>query len=273
MPESVPVSSVGRRHSPKLAIACLLLTGLVSVCAAEPQIAARIESVPSQNPLLPALKMANQCLSAMDEIRDYEAVFVKEERPNGQVVHSKMLIRFREEPLSVYLKYVQPNAGREVIYMEGRYSNQLQVHEAGVASLLGTISLDPNGSLAMGESRYPITMIGMKRMVIQLMEQWLEDTTHDEVVVKFYPQAKMGERACEVIEVTHPVHKPGVTYHKTRLYRDKQTQLPVRVQEYGFPATAGAEPPLVSDFTYLDVKTNVGMTDDDFDTNNDRYGF
>ncbi len=255
--------------------AALLVIALVAAAqsGAHERIAKRIESVPQTHPILPALKVANQCLTALADVKDYEALFVKQEAPNGTVINSKMEIRFREEPFSVYLKYLEPSAGREVLYVDGKFANQLQVREPGVKSLLGTISLDPNGSFALGESNYPITMIGMKNMVNRLMEQWLEDTAHPDVVVKFYPGAKMGDVSCEVIEVTHPAPKAGVTYHMTRLYRDKQTGLPIRIQEYDFPKSAGAEPRLRADFTYLNVKSNTGMTDADFDTTNPRYGF
>ncbi|MBX3437536.1 MAG: DUF1571 domain-containing protein, partial [Planctomycetaceae bacterium] len=39
---------------------------------------------------------------------------------------------------------------------------------------------------------------------------------------------------------------------------------PIRVQQLGFPTQPGAEPPTIADYTYLTLKTNLGLKDQDF---------
>ena len=74
-------------------------------------------------------------------------------------------MKVRHEPFSVYMHFDEPHAGREVIFVEGRNNNNLLVHEAGFASLIGTLELEPTGSQAMAENRYPITKAGIQKMI------------------------------------------------------------------------------------------------------------
>src|SRR5260370_35251192 len=91
----------------------------------------------------------------------------------GRPLRQVMVLKFRREPFSVYLKYVEPHAGREVIYVEGRNKGKLQVHEpSGLASVIGTISLAPTGNEAMKENRYPVTLLGMEKMLAITITDW-----------------------------------------------------------------------------------------------------
>jgi hypothetical protein len=78
---------------------------------------------------------------------------------------------------------------------------------------------------------------------------------------------------CEAVEISHHQEQPGLTYQVGRVYVHKQSRLPVRAELYGWPAAAGDDPPLLEQYTYTDVKTNVGLSDADFDPQNRDYRF
>ena len=59
----------------------------------------------------------------------------------------------------------------------------------------------------------------------------------------------------------------------TRLYINKADGLPARVEQFGFPAKSGDAAPIVEQYTFMNVKTNVGLSDVDFDENNPKYDF
>ena len=44
-------------------------------------------------------------------------------------------------------------------------------------------------------------------------------------------------------------------------------------ERYGWPRRQGEKAPLVEEYTYSNIKTNVGLTNADFDTSNRNYGF
>jgi hypothetical protein len=229
----------------------------------------------NEHPLRAAIRLAEQSRDAANELKDYRALFDRREVVRGRMHASQMQMKFRTEPFSVYLRFVNPeNAGREVLYVEGRNNNQMLAREkSGLKSLVGTVSLDPNGEMALAEARYPVTRIGLANLAEGVIQQWEKEAAYGETEVKYYPEAKLGDRAAIVIESTHPVRRPQFRSALTRLWIDKETRLPVRVQQYDFPATPGGQPVLVEDYTYTQIEPNVGLTDLDFDPRNPQYQF
>jgi hypothetical protein len=47
----------------------------------------------------------------------------------------------------------------------------------------------------------------------------------------------------------------------------------VRYASYGFPVGDSKDLPILEEYTYLDIKLNVGLTDADFDHKNAEYKF
>ena len=227
----------------------------------------------AEHPLTPALAHARTCLTKTEEMTGYEAQFSKREVVGRSVINQQIRIKVRHEPFSVYMYFESPHEGREVIFVEGRNSNNLLAHETGLAGLIGTIELSPTGSQAMSENRYPITKAGIGNMVKAVIEQWEAETKFGESEVKYYKDAKVGEYTCRVIESLHPQPRKQFPFHRTRIWIDDASGLPVKVQQAGFPATAGAEPPIVEEYTFSKVKADVRLTDRDFDTRNPSYRF
>ena len=240
----------------------------------KPTQTAAVTETPTEHPLLPAIRLGQGSLTKLQSIGDYEATFIKQERIGGQIIKQEMQIRLREQPFSVYLLFRGDAAGREILFVQGKNNNQMQAHEgSGFKSLIGTVSLSTDSVEAMQENHYPITMIGMRKMLEVVLDQWQDETRYGEVDVKFYPDAKLGGRSCKVIESTHPQQRRQFKFHKTRLFIDAETKLPLRVEQYGFPASPGEKAPLEEEYTYSQIRVDVGLSDRDFSTQNDRYHF
>ena len=62
-------------------------------------------------------------------------------------------------------------------------------------------------------------------------------------------------------------------FHRVRLYIDKELGLPIRFEAYDWPKHRGAEPELAEEYTYSELKLNVGLTELDFDVANSAYSF
>ena len=125
----------------------------------------------------------------------------------------------------------------------------------------------------MEENRYPLNMIGLTNMMNKLVKQWEDDLSASDITVKLFPNAKVATVECKVFESTRAKKSVEGQFHITRLYVDKATSLPVRVEQMDFPAKAGDQPAILEQYTYLDLKTNVGLTDADFDPKNKAYKF
>ena len=62
-------------------------------------------------------------------------------------------------------------------------------------------------------------------------------------------------------------------FQRTRLFVDDETRLPVRYEAYEWSAQPGGEPQLAEEDTYLEIQSNRGFRDLDFDVQNAEYGF
>lgn len=237
------------------------------------QVAMRVKDAPSSHPLTPALQLGTAALKSLDDVEDYTAIFTKREKIGRKMVDAQMQMKLRHKPFSVYMKFIKPVAGREVLYVDGKHDNKIKAHDVGLAGLAGTLSLDVDGSFAMADNKYPITMAGMQTMTVQILEQWLAETKMSGIKVNYYPKARIGQTPCRVIETSHSKPASGVKFAMTRMYVDASTNLPIRVQQYDFDKKGNKDPEIVEDYLYTKIKTNVGLTEEDFSVDNSAYQF
>jgi hypothetical protein len=229
---------------------------------------------PFPRTLIELIQWAESSQAALADVKDYTAVFTKKEMIKGRLVQQVMDMKFRAKPFSVYFRYRSgAEAGRQAIYVEGKFGNKLVVKEVGVKALAGTMYLVVDSSLVMAENRYPVTNVGIHKILDKSAAVWdreskLEDAQID---LKFFPHARLGDVACEAVQLTYPKPARDFEYQLTRVYFDKESRLPIRAERFGWPRRAGEKPPLVEDYAYTNLKTNVKLTDADFDPA--RYGF
>jgi len=241
---------------------------------------------PTEHPLARVVALADECLQRIDdEIFGYTCTLVKRERINGRLrsyEFAEMKLRHRRSqkglvtvPFAVYMRFLKPAemAGREVVLIEGRHHGQLIARRGGPRLPYMTMALDPRSDLAMRESRYPITDIGIRSMIDKLLEVGREDLDHDETELRYFEGAMVEGRRCTVMEVRHPVRRDHFRYHIARIFIDDDLLLPIRYASYDWPEEPDGDPRLVGEYTYLDLKLNVALTDRDFDYRNPAYGF
>lgn len=236
------------------------------------RLAMKLADVPTDHVLTPAIRVATDSIRKAAGLTDYTARFVKTEMVKGIEKKGQMDIKLRHRPFSLYMKFLSPNKGRELIYVDGAYDGNLKVHESGFASLVGTLSLDPNGSMAMGESRYPVTMMGVRTLAEKVADQWATESVRMTPKVQYYPNATLGQEACKAIESSYSRPARGLLFQKTRLFISATSGLPIRLQQFAFNPTGG-EPILVEDYAYLNLQPNVGLTNADFDISNPQYAY
>ena len=236
------------------------------------------------HPLDRALGIAENGLANIrDNIFDYTAIMVKRERVKntlGDREYMKVKIRNprtvngNNVPFSVYMKFLKPRAcaGREVIWIKGQNDGKLLVHEGGMMGFK-TFHLDPTGMLAMKGNRYPIYEAGLENLVVKLIEKATRDRNAGDCQVNYRENATLNKRSCSVIEVIHPDRKQPYDFHMAQVYIDDELNIPVRYAAYDWPSSPGQSPPLMEEYTYVQVKLNVGLTDEDFDTRNPKYKF
>lgn len=252
------------------------------------RVAKKVEPAsPQPSPLDEALQMAHRQLAhCRKNIRDYTCKVVKRERINGKVGNVEVMeakIRNRKvangmvvTPFSVYLKFRQPSAvkNREVLFIEGENNNKLLAKEGGrFNNLLPSVWLKPDGAMAMRGQKYPLTDIGIENLIAKLIERGNREKKHLDCEVKFHKGFKVNDRICTMLELKHPKKKPNHEFFVAQVFIDDQLQVPIRYAAYDWPKTEKARPEVIEEYTYLDVKLNVGLKEVDFSKGNPNYNF
>ncbi|MFM8633662.1 MAG: DUF1571 domain-containing protein [Planctomycetia bacterium] len=230
------------------------------------------------HPLEPALQLAAKGLASIQtNIKDYSCTMVKRERIDGKLgEHQYMFAKVRQKPFSVYLFFLGPAdvKGQEVIYVDGKNDSNMLAHAgSGVRAMVGTVSLKPQSALAMTGNRYPITEFGVENLAKRLVEVAEHDKQFGECEVNFFPNAKVNGRICTCVQVSHPLPRRNFRFHLARVFIDDELLIPIRYEAYDWPHENGGQPVLMEEYTYMNVKTNQGFTDDDFDPKNPSYKF
>ncbi|MFA5810480.1 MAG: DUF1571 domain-containing protein, partial [Thermoleophilia bacterium] len=181
-------------------------------------------------------------------------------------------IKIRHHPFSVYAFFQTPASvkGQEVIYIAGRNEGNMWAHKARMAV---TMSLHPEGLVAMSGRNSPLTEIGLVNLVRRLVEVGQQDVNYDGCEVKYFTQAKVSQRPCTVIQVVHPAPRDVFRFHLARVFVDDELKVPIRYEAYDWPRESGGQPELIEEYTYLDLKLNNGFTDEDFSIRNPEYHF
>lgn len=247
---------------------------------------ARLEPTPVHS-LDRALNIARTGLrDCRNEVKDYTAILVKRERVDGvlgQHEYAKLKVRNRKvlngkvvQPLSVYLKFLKPSsvAGREVIYVENENDGNMIAREGGFkGKFLPTVSLAPEGMLAMRGQRYPVTEIGVENLIVKLIERGETSKQFSDVRCDFRTNARIIDTQCTVLEVMQPTQHPELEFYKAQVFIDEKLNLPIRYIAYDWPKTEEAPLEVLEEYTYLNLEVNVGLTQSDFDPYNEDYDF
>lgn len=253
---------------------------------------AQAAAATAEHPLAEVAAKAEELLGGMQRnVRDYSATLVKRERIDGELLDYQYInCKIRNErtngrgevvtPFSVYMNFAAPDEmkGREVIYVKGQNDDKLIAHDGGTGLIAAikaavTVNLDPTAPLAMKGNKYPITDVGMENLMVKLISVAKADMQRGEVDVKTFKGAKINGRVCTCLQSVHPTPREHFRYHIARIYVDDELQLPIRYESYDWPSREGEQPPLLEEYTYLNLKLNNGFTDADFDQANDSYNF
>jgi hypothetical protein len=232
---------------------------------------------PNEHPLMPALRWAREGLPGIERTQDYTATLIKRERIGSSLGEDQYIaIKVRHKPFSVYLNFLAPTSlkGQECMYVEGANNGKMWAHGTGIKEkMFGTVSLNPDGNMAMAGQRYPLTQIGILNLTRRLIEVASEDVKYGECEVKYFRGAKINDRVCTCTQVVHPVPRKNFLFHVARIFVDDSLNIPVRYEAYDWPKAPGGAPELIEAYTYLNMKLNVGLTDADFDIHNPAYRF
>ena len=143
--------------------------------------------------------------------------------------------KIRQQPFSVYMYFLGPEAlkAQECLYVANQNDGNLLGHAgSGLRARFGTVSLKPDGMLAMQGQRYPVTEVGIRNLTRRLIEVGEQDMQYGECEVKNFLNTTVDGRKCTCIQVTHPVPRKNFLFNVARIFIDNELMLPIRYEAY-----------------------------------------
>lgn len=232
----------------------------------------------SRHPLEAVIQYARREQNYLKQsVNDFTCRLVKRELIGGFLQDMQYIdMQVREElvadgrlvrPLSIYMHFLGPKlvAGRRVIYVKGQNEGKMLVRNGGRHFDYVIVRLDPDGENAREETLVPITQIGftqlLSQMIAVLERHQKADPTGGNSLTERIAGAKIENRPCTVIRVTHPQPAKGLEFHVANVFVDNELHAPIRVDYSGWPKYPRGPAPLIAEYTYTDLKLNVNLPD------------
>ena len=87
-----------------------------------------------------------------------------------------------------------------MIFVENQNDGNIVAHEGGFkGKFLPTVTIPPDGMLAMRGQRYPMTDIGVENLIVKLIERGEQARQFPDVQCEFRKNARVKDRVCTVL--------------------------------------------------------------------------
>jgi len=208
-------------------------------------------------------------------VKDYRATFLRDELIDGELKQNHVILRVRHEPFGVHMEWLAPASkkGRRTAYVMGQNDGKMLVREPLAGRFAVTVRRDPEESMKRKESRHTIREAGYRNLVEKYVKGWKREKELGRTQVTLQDgelKLNLGDRElkfpCTVVTTKHDVKdRDQFTFFRSRLYFHKDTGQLIRVEGYDWPSRPQDQDGELSErYTYLEMETNVGLTDADF---------
>jgi hypothetical protein len=210
----------------------------------------------------------------------YVADFRKKEVVGGALTETQtMRLKMRHEPFSVYMKWTEGNPGQELLYVDGQNEGEMVVRPGGLKGrILGAIKLDPNGALAMNESRHPITEIGLLRLCEKVLHYRYSEASWTAGYSCIEDVTDFNGRPCHRFTIVYESPKWRPDYRKSVIWIDQEQLFVSKVENYSWPGDDSVPADrldaetLVESYSYANIDFETQLAAVDFSTANEAYG-
>ncbi|HUG20508.1 MAG TPA: DUF1571 domain-containing protein [Planctomycetaceae bacterium] len=235
--------------------------------------------------LLMQVLLLEKGLHKIAEIPSYSATFCKQEKIGGVLSNPEfMQIKLRHKPFSIYAKVIEgADVGRELLYVDGDNNNEMLVKLGGVKGrMMPALKLDPHGALAMKESRYPITTLGIKQMteeIIRFRQRDLANTAG--LTCRMLDDQRFNKRPCYCFIMEYHQPQNDNPHRKSLIYVDKELNMPSCIKNYSWAPDGQEklegkeldEATLVEFYSISNLQLEEQIADTEFDKSNTNYSF
>jgi hypothetical protein len=209
-------------------------------------------------PAAPAPLRWEEVASSYDHVSAYVCLYEKEELAISKGELQTMRLSFRK-PFDVRLDWLDDRGkvDQTAVYRQGANNGKVLARQSGLASLMGTMRLDPNESLALEDSRHPITEVGLGKLI----ERVQRDAATSGITSRFLGEETLDGRPAYKFEFKAEADKTvGGLVGATRslIWIDREIKLPVKLEFYGATNT------LLERHRFKNMVLNAKLTDKTF---------
>ena len=222
----------------------LVIAGLV--CSAggsyrSARLADRTADPSAQNQAIASRKSGSEALPITwndvkgnyEGVADYLCLYQKEERAISNGEKQTIRLSFRK-PLDVRLEWLddQGKVDQTAVYRQGFNDGKVLARQSSLlGALAGKLRLDPNESLALSDSRHPITEVGLGKII----ESALKDAANPRISSSFTGEETLEGRPSYKFEFTATGNEAvgGLeAARKALIWVDREWKLPVKLELY-----------------------------------------
>jgi outer membrane lipoprotein-sorting protein len=205
---------------------------------------------------------------AYDRIDHYTALFLLQERVDGELGPAQRLELKFKKPLKIYLRWLDgKHEGRQALYPAGVDGDELWVRQPLLMGAV-TVSLDPHSPRAKKGSRHAITDVGIGRLLDFINDNTSHSLQHGELTVESGGQRITFDRPAQRYVLHFPAEPAKGYFCKTAIIDvDREYWLPIYAETFDWDGQ------LIARYGYLDLRLDPGLTDEDFNPKNPLYGF
>lgn len=210
--------------------------------------------------------LIDKSVKKFQQVSDYTCILEKKVNKRGIVYYDpEIKVKFKK-PAHYYFRWSKGKLkGREVIYAEGRNHNTIVAHSGGLFRFV-TLHLNPEGRMAMKRNHHSLRRSGMEKIFDILDESYSKyrSTGCGSIILK--GESRIDNRTVLVIQGEFP-ERMDFYAAKIIMYMDKEHMLPIKVSVYDRSGK------LYEEYSFHDLKINVGLDEHDFDPENSEYNF
>jgi uncharacterized protein DUF1571 len=219
---------------------------------------------------LKPMEILNRCIKVMKDVNDYTVVVYQRQRIGGKLLPEEVMLYKFKRPNSVYLLTTgEKNHGQEIIYREGWNNGKMMGHMGGALDAI-VLNVKPGAGIAKKSTRHPINKSSLIYMMDSLEKSISYAKAHpeDNLIIEEIGTKMIFNKTVRLIRIKLPHGEDYPYYAPVSIFGiDESSFLPIYYKSYG------PDGKMWEEYKYRNLKTNVGLTDLDFDPKNPKYNF
>lgn len=218
-------------------------------------------------------------IDRLNRCPSYTAIFERQERIDGELKDEQQIeLKLRHAPFSVYMKWLNGDKGRELLYSDSQNEGKMLVKLGGLKGrLVPTLKIDPTSDRAKSESRHSVAEAGLQNLARQIIQHRERDLKTGNIpTCTIEENHTFDGRSCQLVMVEYTDQKYSPLYRKSLTLIDSELSLPVFVKNYTWPnehTVDEEQETLIEYYSYTELHLEDRLADAIWQQDNPDYRF